>query len=150
LLPVCATLLLVVAASALARTGEKPPIAILSSFWVGPDDYPDNARRLWQHGITAISVLVTVDGFVQSCTVIGTSGSQLLDRQACLIAIARWRFEPATLDGKPVPASVTRHYRWALRNREEKKGPTPLPPEQQPTYLRPADLDQAPAAKAPD
>jgi TonB family protein len=129
-----------------APAGEKPPVPIKRTFQISAADYPAQSVEAREGGITNVSVLVRTDGRVQSCTVIGTSGASRLDKQACLIAIARWQFEPATLDGKPVPSSVQHQFRWAMRGNSNAT-PRPLPPEQQHSYLRPAELDAT--AQAP-
>jgi len=91
------------------------PVPVARTFEVSEDDYPDASRRAGEEGITGIRVTVGIDGRVTNCVVIRPSGYPRLDERACQIAERRWRFRPATENGRPVEATITRNYRWQLQ-----------------------------------
>ena len=90
------------------------PQPVARTFTVSPDDYPDASRRAGEEGVTGIRVTVGTDGKVSDCSVTRSSGFPRLDEKACQIAERRWRFKPATENGKPVTATISRNYRWQL------------------------------------
>jgi protein TonB len=63
--------------------------------------YPTRARRLGFEGTVTLLVHVRADGTVARVDVAESSGHDELDRAAAEAA-ARWRFEPARRDGRPV------------------------------------------------
>jgi len=85
------------------------------TFTVSEDDYPDASRRAGEEGVTGVRVTVGTDGRVTACSVIRSSGFSRLDERACQIAMRRWRFKPATENGKPVEETINRNYRWQLQ-----------------------------------
>lgn len=80
------------------------------------DDFPDASRRAEEQGVTRVSYVVGVDGKVSSCTVTQSSGFPRLDDATCKIIMRRFRFNPATRDGQPVPEPKTQPVRWQLKN----------------------------------
>jgi protein TonB len=74
----------------------------ITSHAVTSDDYPDLSIRLAEQGLVKIEYLVQSDGTVSECAVITSSGSSRLDIAACTMVKRRWRFRPATQNGKPV------------------------------------------------
>lgn len=90
------------------------PQAIARTFTVSADDYPDASRRAGEEGVTGVRVTVGTDGRVSACSVTRSSGFSRLDEKACQIAQRRWRFKPATQEGQPVEATISRNYRWQL------------------------------------
>jgi protein TonB len=74
----------------------------ITSHAVTSDDDPDQSIRLAEQGLVKIEYLVQSDGTVSECTVITSSGSSRLDVAACTMVKRRWRFRPATQNGKPV------------------------------------------------
>jgi protein TonB len=91
------------------------PVPIQRTFAVSEDDYPDASRRAGEEGITGVRVTVGTDGKVTQCSVTRSSGFPRLDEKACQIAQRRWRFKPATENGQPVEATISRNYRWQLQ-----------------------------------
>jgi protein TonB len=83
--------------------------------WTGnlPPAYPSLARRLKLEGEVRLSVQVDSDGRVLKASVALSSGHDLLDSTA-IESVKKWRFEPATLDGKPV-ADWYHDWRWHFR-----------------------------------
>jgi TonB family protein len=74
----------------------KPPKHIYQ-----PDPkYVDKARREKINGVVVIAMIVTAEGRVRDVKVIKSLDAGL-DKQAAA-AVRKWKFEPATKDGKPV------------------------------------------------
>lgn len=63
-------------------------------------EYTDRARKKKIRGPVVLSIVVTDEGRVRDAKVV-TGLDKELDTQA-LKAVSRWRFEPATKEGKPV------------------------------------------------
>jgi protein TonB len=68
-------------------------------------DYPPSSRRLGIEGTVRVRVLVGADGRPREVTVKQGIGDAALD-EAALLAVRRWRFEPARRNGEPVAATV--------------------------------------------
>ena len=68
--------------------------------------YPREALRMGAGGTVRITVTVAADGSVERQELTVSSGNRHLDR-AALEAVRRWRFQPATRNGKPVAAEVS-------------------------------------------
>jgi TonB family protein len=63
--------------------------------WFDLNDYPTKAfEREWQ-GTTNFDVIVDPDGRSADCKIAKSSGYEMLDRQACWVAMKRARFTPA-------------------------------------------------------
>lgn len=81
-----------------------------TSHAVTADDYPPISVRLQEQGVVEIKYLVGADGTVQDVQIVKTSGHDRLDAAAIAMVKRRWKFKPATQDGKPVsqwlPAKV--------------------------------------------
>lgn len=80
------------------------------------DDFPDASRRAEEAGVTRVSYTVDVDGKVSACNVTQSSGFPRLDDATCKIIMRRFRFNPATRDGKPVQETKAQPVRWQLKN----------------------------------
>jgi len=63
----------------------------------------------------AIKYTINTDGAVTECAVTGTSGKPRLDDAACTMVKKRWKFKPATQDGKAVAVSVPAEVIFALK-----------------------------------
>lgn len=63
--------------------------------------YPMEAARDGRTGWAKFSFIVEPDGSVSNILTMDSSGSKDLER-ASIKAIKRWKYEPATIDGKPV------------------------------------------------
>lgn len=83
--------------------------------WTGniAPPYPALARRLKLEGEVWLSVHVAADGRVLEAGIARSSGHDMLDATA-VESVKKWRFEPATLDGKPV-ADWYHDWRWHFR-----------------------------------
>lgn len=92
------------------RTGPR-----VDASWRGntPPPYPGAARRMGDEGEVRLDVHVGADGSVLDVRLRQSSGSPLLDRTA-IETVKRWRFDPATVDGRPV-AAWYHDWRWVFR-----------------------------------
>lgn len=59
------------------------------------------SQRLGEQGTVVLRVLVKADGHAGTVEVKSSSGYPRLD-QSAVDAVKTWRFNPATVDGKPV------------------------------------------------
>jgi TonB family protein len=82
---------------------------------VSDADYPLDAIRNGEQGITGFRLDVARDGRVTNCAVTSSSGSASLDAATCRIMSERARFKPA-LDrrGRPTTDWVSSRIRWIL------------------------------------
>lgn len=83
---------------------------------IGEDDYPDASRRAEEQGVVRVRFTIATNGQVTACEVAQSSGFPRLDDATCKIIQRRWRFNPATRDGKPVEETRSQPVRWQLRN----------------------------------
>jgi protein TonB len=91
-----------------------PPVAT-TSHAVTADDYPPVSIRLQEQGKVAIKYTISAEGTVSECAVTMSSGKPRLDDAACTMVKRRWKFKPATQEGKPVAVSVPAEVIFALR-----------------------------------
>jgi protein TonB len=66
--------------------------------------YPSAARRMHMQGTVVLRVLVDVDGKPLQVVVESSSGHAELDRAAQNQVLSKWRFQPATAQGRPTQA----------------------------------------------
>jgi protein TonB len=81
---------------------------------ISTDDYPSASRAAEEEGVVRVSYVIGEDGKVSQCEVAQSSGFSRLDDATCKIIMRRWRFNPATRDGKPVAERKTQPVRWKL------------------------------------
>ena len=74
-------------------------------------DYPQQARRSGEEGTTLLSLQIDTSGRLRGCTTAQSSGSPLLDEQACRLYRERGRFE---LRGTSEPVTVHAPVKWVL------------------------------------
>ena len=67
-----------------------------------------------EEGIVSMRLQIGSDGSVTDVQIATSSGSPRLD-QAAKDAVKDWRYQPATLNGSPVPASIPVEITWALQ-----------------------------------
>jgi protein TonB len=82
---------------------------------VTANDYPPVSIRLQEQGRVQIKYTVGSDGDVSECAVTMTSGKPRLDDAACVMVKKRWKFKPATQDGKAVAVSIPAEVIFALK-----------------------------------
>ena len=63
-------------------------------------EYADKARKKKIQGTVMVSIVITPESTVRDAKVV-TSLDKYLDQKA-LEAVSKWKFQPATQDGKPV------------------------------------------------
>ena len=105
LLIAAGTLSLCGSAVAVQQTSSTPPIPV-TSHAIARADYPAASFRLREEGVVTIHYVVQTNGSIDDCRIVKTSGIPLLDIAACLTATKRWKFKPATQNGKPVAQSL--------------------------------------------
>ena len=88
--------------------GIIPPKAVYSP----SPHYTNRARKKKIQGSVVVGLIVTAEGNVREPKVV-TSLDKDLDEQA-LVAVATWKFEPATKDGKPVSVHANVSVTFAL------------------------------------
>lgn len=94
------------------------------SQWVTSDDYPGEALRDLRSGITAAVLDVDATGTVTGCRVVDRSGSDALDRAACVAMQSRARFSPA-LDAEG-DATASSYYKRVIWQIPEMAEPVPV------------------------
>ena len=97
---------------------DAPPPHIgprIDASWSGnsPPPYPSLAKRMGEEGEVRLDVHVGAEGTVLDIKLKKSSGSSLLD-QTAMDTVRRWRFKPATVDGKPVPEWYY-NWRWVFK-----------------------------------
>jgi len=83
--------------------------------WITNDDYPPEAVRLEQQGVSGIAWTINEQGRVENCHVVSSSGSQVLDDTACRLMTRRGRYSPAKDQaGNPIKQTASLRFRWVL------------------------------------
>jgi TonB family protein len=77
------------------------PAVATTSHAVTRADYPADSIRLNESGEVTVTYVINEMGSVASCSVVLSSGKGRLDEAACLMVKRRWKYKPATQDGKP-------------------------------------------------
>jgi TonB family protein len=80
--------------------GVTPPEAV-NTHDVSAADYPVEAVAAQQTGMTILRYVVLEDGNVGPTELLSSSGYPSLD-QAASVIVRRWRFSPATQNGRPI------------------------------------------------
>ena len=81
------------------------------------DDYPTEALRQGTEGNVRFELRVDATGRVETCKILVSSNSELLDRATCDILRTRARFTPARdAHGKAVADTVTNDVRWRIES----------------------------------
>jgi len=65
--------------------------------------YPPSQRAAGSDGWVIVNMMVDPEGKPYEATVVDSTGNAVLEK-AALAAVEKWRFEPATLNGKPIHA----------------------------------------------
>jgi TonB family protein len=81
---------------------------------IGEDDYPEQALFDDQGGITTVRLTVGTNGRASACEVVESSGHPQLDVTTCALVRQRARFQPATLNGKPVESRWRSRIVWQI------------------------------------
>jgi TonB family protein len=91
------------------------PAVFTATRRVVADDYPDFAVRAGQQGTVHLKFVILETGGIGDISVSQTSGSRLLDEAAAKVVKSRWRYQPATLSGKPIPQNSYARFVFELR-----------------------------------
>ena len=99
-------------AGAVVATTSASPLP-----WFNVDDYPTKAfAREWQ-GVTNFEVIVAPDGRPTDCRITKSSGYDVLDRQACYVAMHRPKFTTASAEGRSAYGVYRSQVVWARPDR---------------------------------
>jgi TonB family protein len=104
--------------------------------------WPRESLRYEQQGTVTMAFLVGEDGAIREAKIVETSGFPLLDA-AARDGVAKCRFKPATVDGKPQTAWMKMQYIWTLEGEAMSlldKAYVAAPPEQKSGVAAAADL----------
>lgn len=83
--------------------------------WATASDYPSRDLREGNQGITRFMLAIGLDGRVQSCTVVQSSGFAGLDEATCRHVMRRARFKPAADgNGQPAVGEYSSSIRWEI------------------------------------
>ena len=77
------------------------PAVATTSHAVTRGDYPADSVRLHESGAVTVTYVINEMGSVTTCSVVLSSGYGRLDNAACAMVKRRWKYTPATQDGKP-------------------------------------------------
>jgi protein TonB len=78
--------------------------------------YPTISQRLGEHGTTLLDITIDENGRASEATVATSSGSNRLDQAAIDFVKQRYRWKPATLNGKPVAVRRQIKVVWDLKD----------------------------------
>ncbi|CAH1657171.1 hypothetical protein CHELA1G11_13092 [Hyphomicrobiales bacterium] len=92
--------------------------------------YSEALLHTGQEGTVALQMRLDQAGIPRQIGIARSSNVALLD-EAAVLAVRRWRFSPATQDGKPVAATVSLPINFRL------KDPEPVPASGKPAVKQP-------------
>ena len=95
----------------------KPPELLNQAEVFNEDSYPFWAQQLEHDGKVEIRVEVDAEGKVQSCSIVETSRSPVLDDATCDLIRKSGRFAPATdKHGHAIGGTISRTVNWVLES----------------------------------
>lgn len=77
--------------------------------------YPQASLSSGEEGVVQLRISIAADGQVREVKVLQSSGSGRLDEAAASWISKRWRFHPATLNGRPVASAIRLKITFALK-----------------------------------
>lgn len=77
-------------------------------------DYPPEALAAKEEGQVWVGIVVSEDGDVISAAMVRPSSSRSLNETSLSLAVSRWHFTAAKLDGKPVKSAIVLILNWRL------------------------------------
>jgi len=89
------------AASDSASRVLSTPAVATTSHEVTVRDYPRESVVRHESGAVTVTYVINEMGSVTTCSVVLSSGKGRLDEAACVMVKRRWKYKPATEDGKP-------------------------------------------------
>lgn len=78
------------------------------------EDYPPQSKRLEEEGVTTVRLYVLADGSIGDVQITTSSGFPRLDETA-VRKLKRWRVNPGTENGKPVPMWMDLRVVWKIK-----------------------------------
>lgn len=90
-------------------------------------EYPSDARKAKAEGVVVVRTVIDRKGKVASTEVVEAGRDDF--GVAAIAAISEWTFEPATLEGEPVPV----YYHLTVRFRMDREGGDKAGPDQSPS-----------------
>lgn len=129
---VCSTVCLTAACA--SAEPPMPPVPI-TSHAVSAADYPPESIKSQEEGATTLRYVILEDGTVGDVQILNSSGFARLDQAAVAMVKSKWRFKPATENGKPVLVAVPAEIVFAL-------SPTPA------SYVLVAPVNATPEAES--
>ncbi|MBB5985523.1 energy transducer TonB [Sphingobium lignivorans] len=95
--------------------GSKAPRGRGPATWITNDDYPMEALRNEQSGVSHIAWTIETDGRAGQCHVVRASAHAALDEAACRLILRNGRYEPARdAQGRAIRAVDQRRVVWRL------------------------------------
>lgn len=98
----------------LAEGDLRPPRALEKI----PPSYPEEARKQRIQGVVVLRTVIAEDGSVTDVEVLKGQPEGL--SEAAVEAVSQWRFEPATLNGKPIAVYYNLTINFRLDTEKEK------------------------------
>lgn len=96
--------------------GSPPRLVSFEVLDLKPSDYPPEAWVANEEGTARFELAVSKEGKPTGCTILETSGFELLDAQTCAIAMERAEFEPAVnAEGEAVAGYHRDYHAWSKR-----------------------------------
>lgn len=90
------------------------PAEAINSHALELADYPPASIGRREQGSISVLYRVSDTGDAAECAVLTSSGFPLLDEAACRV-VARWKFKPATQQGKPTSSLVRANIVFQVR-----------------------------------
>lgn len=78
--------------------------------------YPMNSLMRGEEGTVSLNITISENGRVSNVKILRSSGSQSIDRSTASWVKSRWRYYPATLNGKPVISNININITFALKS----------------------------------
>lgn len=117
-------LLAVAALAASEPTEVRAPEPIKPEGWIRYTDYPDDALRQGQVGMTWFDVLIDDAGQPFGCKTVSSSEVKSLDEVSCRLMMQRAHFQPARDQfGTVVPSVFRRSANWTLDGNGRRSAP---------------------------
>ena len=110
------SLLIAIAISISACASTEPPTTPqpITSHAVSAADYPPESVKAEEEGATTLRYIILENGTVGDVQILKSSGFSRLDQASVAIVKSKWRFKPATQNGRPVKVSIPAQIVFAL------------------------------------
>jgi TonB family protein len=105
-------------------------------------NYPAEALRQGEEGVTTLGFKILTDGTVDAVKVLVSSGSKRLDK-AAVNCVADWHYRPAIKDGQLVETDWKASVKWTLPGHKAAKDTAPEPPKETPAKAPPSESGPA-------